>query len=265
MEQQENRIRIIEKMAEDGHIIRGYDVYGALQSATYVEDDLKYELYFNYMRKFNSCFSLNPDITRILMIGGAGYSYPKYVISHYPEVSIDVVDNDPQSEKLAREHFFLQDLYDEFDLKNTKRLRTVITEGQDYLARTNVKYDVIIDDAFNYIVPALDLMIYESLLDIRDCLKRKGMVMFNLPADSDYRKTEYFTRFLSTLQAVFSNVLIIPAFNNPDDDIGNYVIIASDYYEALPQAIVHHPDNKPVYTEEDLQQLADDFSRFIMI
>ena len=265
MTQKTNDIRITELTDENGLTVRGYDVMGALQSATYTDEKMKYELYFRYMKQFNSCFRLNPDIRSILMIGGAGFSYPKYVISHYPEVSMDVIDNDPQSVDIARQHFFLQDLYDEFDLENTRRLRIIITEGQDYLARTNKKYDVIIDDAFNYVVPALDLMVYESLLDIKDCLKDKGMLICNLPADEDCSRTAYFTRFISTLHAVFDNVLVIKAFNNDEDDIGNYVLIASDEAYRLDEAIDVSYDEKEIYTEDDIQQLADDFSKFILM
>ena len=62
--------------------IRVYDTGTVLQSATYTDEDSRYELVFEYMKQFNRAFEVNPEAKTVMLFGGAGYAYPKYVISH---------------------------------------------------------------------------------------------------------------------------------------------------------------------------------------
>ena len=59
---------------EDGHPVRYYLQDDVCHSATYLEPELRNELIFPYMKKWNLMFSLDMDIREIMMIGGAGRS-----------------------------------------------------------------------------------------------------------------------------------------------------------------------------------------------
>ena len=57
------------------------------------------------MKQFNRALDLKPDTGNMLLLGGARYAYPKYIISHYPDISMDVVEIDPQAYETACQFF----------------------------------------------------------------------------------------------------------------------------------------------------------------
>ena len=257
----ENSIAIEEITDEKGRRIRVYCDNGVYQSAAYVDEEYRYELYFEYMKKFNVMFEVNPDIRDVLVIGGAGFSYPEYLISHYPDVRVDVVEIDEKAVELAKQHFYLQQLLDSYHPIESGRLRIIITDGQDYLARAHRRYDAIIVDAFNYLVPALTLMSQESYLDGQDLLGKKGLFLINLAADEDFMKTEYFANTLATLQSVYSHVHVLRAFQN--EGPGNYVIMATDRNDDVPDSLPYDLTDQKIYRDSNLNELSQDFFRFI--
>ncbi|MBR0385698.1 MAG: hypothetical protein IJI05_04035, partial [Erysipelotrichaceae bacterium] len=95
MDNRETEVLIYEDTDYEDNPIRVYDGGGSWQSATFLAPEKKYELVFEYMRKFNLAFDLNAQIRKVLVIGGAGFAYPKYLIAHCPGVTVDVVDCDP--------------------------------------------------------------------------------------------------------------------------------------------------------------------------
>jgi len=77
-----------------------------LQSAIFLDDD---ELVFDYTRYFHLAKYFQPSLRNSLMIGGAGYSFPRDYIRKYPEARIDVVEIDPQMTAIARKYFRLEE------------------------------------------------------------------------------------------------------------------------------------------------------------
>ena len=70
------------------------------------------------------------------MLGGAGFSYPKYLISHYPAKTMDVVEIDEGMVELAFKYFYLDELFDEYNLYENERLKIYVMDGRGYLATT---------------------------------------------------------------------------------------------------------------------------------
>jgi len=60
---------------------------------------------FPYTDYFNLGFLLNPQISRVLFIGGGGFTGPKQFLRDYPNVTVDVVEADPQVVRVAEEYF----------------------------------------------------------------------------------------------------------------------------------------------------------------
>ncbi|MGI6216786.1 MAG: spermidine synthase, partial [Coriobacteriales bacterium] len=118
---------------EENRLVRVMDVQGAYESATYLADDLVYELVFDYHRAYNHVFDAGFPITRTLMLGGGGYAYPKYIVSHYPEIHVDVVEIDPMVTSIAQRYFFLDRLVEEFETEETGQLECICADGRDYL------------------------------------------------------------------------------------------------------------------------------------
>jgi len=48
-----------------------------------------------------------PKFTKVLMIGGGAYTYPKFYLKNFPEKKIDVVEIDPELTELAKKYFYL--------------------------------------------------------------------------------------------------------------------------------------------------------------
>lgn len=100
----------------DGSLVRMLNVGGVLQSATYT-DERWAVCPFAYLRAFDHLFEAADlsaprplTVGRVLMIGGAGFAYPKSLLVNHPGVRLDVVEIDPAMVALAREHFCLDRL-----------------------------------------------------------------------------------------------------------------------------------------------------------
>ena len=231
-------IRLYKMEYVDGRQVRVYENGGVMQSAQYIEKGHHFDLVFDYMKKFNVIFDLKDDIKDILMIGGAGYSYPKYVISHYPDVFMDVVDIDPSSYENAKEFFYVDELIYEYHLYENKRLNPITDDGKHFLETTDKKYDVIINDAFNGIDPAADMLEKDTVKLIQDHLKENGIYMANLPGYNRLKKSVTLRNALKQMKSVFQNVYLLRIESRLTGSyMCNYVTIATDYPRRIDDTI----------------------------
>ena len=240
--------------------IRVYDSGNGWQSATFLEEDKKYDLVFNYLKAFNRAFDIKPDIKDILLLGGAGYAYPKYVISHYPEVSISVVEIDPEAFELAKQHFFLDDLIREY---GDNRLINITDDAVHYIKSTDNKYDLIINDLYADLDPVYQLLTNDGIANVKKCLKDNGIYSLNLSGNKKLDKTDYLLNIIKTLSNHFKNVSIVKAFSYQYLRSGNYVLFASDSDDKLPDSIPYDLTNAVPY--EDADKLKEDYHEFLGI
>lgn len=210
----------------EGHPIRCYVQDGVYQSATYIEEEYRCELIFPYMKGWVNSFSLLP-IHSILLIGGGGYSYPKYVLSHHEIVSMDVVEIDENAEEIAKQYFYLEDILKQYD-PNKKRLHTILQDGRSYLEESTSNYDVIIYDAFVGIVPVFSLVTIEGLKAAKKRLNKDGLLMINAPGYSDLSSSMYVLDVVRTCEEVFDYVSVLQTKVEEESYSSNYVIFAND-------------------------------------
>ena len=242
--------------------IRVYDSGSVLQSATYIDEDSRNELIFEYMKQFNRALQLKPDTKSILLFGGARYAYPKYVISHYPDITVDVVEIDPQAYQTACQFFYLDELIDKYNLYENHRLNNIIGDAHDYIYQSARKYDIIIDDTFNDIEPVYSLLTRESFRQIKSLLNEGGIYMRNLSGHRKLQKTEYLLDVLKTLKEVYEDVKIVKAFFFSHARMGNYVILANDTPLDITDALNFNTDNATVITDDTVSLLEEKFSEF---
>lgn len=97
----------------DGAPVRVLEQGGVWQSATYL-DERRMEPVFAYYRAFDhlleAALTGGPALRRVLLLGGGGCAYPKYALTTYPDLAMDVVEVDPAVVAAAREFFFLDEL-----------------------------------------------------------------------------------------------------------------------------------------------------------
>lgn len=273
--------------AEDGSLVLMLGVGGVLQSATYLDERWN-QCPFAYLRAFDHLFeaavpvaapvaasaaapaatpaaastaapaaaSTAPaaaqplSLRRVLMIGGAGFAYPKQLLCEHPGVQLDVVEIDPAMVELAREHFFLDRLEERLAVESrSDDLRIFVEDGETFLCdgeggaadafdvgpgrggcarRGFARYDVIINDAFVGRDPAAFFASDEGIAAARKRLTPGGLLMANcvveFTGDAMYRLFAQVER----LRDHFAQVYVIDASDEQFGGADNYLVIATD-------------------------------------
>ncbi len=189
-----------------------------VQSAAFLDSDdlvLEYSQYYHLIRHFK------PDFENTLIIGGAGYSFPKNYLRTYKNARIDVVEIDPQMTQIAREHFRMDD---------DARMKIIHEDGRMYLNRADPeKYDAVLMDAFGslFSVPH-HLTTVEAVAQISRILKDDGVVIFNLGAAITGRGSKFLQAELKTYKQIFPNVFLFKVNSEyTDSRLQNLIIVAS--------------------------------------
>ncbi|WP_304426402.1 spermidine synthase [uncultured Adlercreutzia sp.] len=215
--------------AADGSLVRMLNVGGVLQSATYL-DERWAVCPFAYLRSFNHMFeAAELAVRRVLMIGGAGFAYPKQLLTEHPGVKLDVVEIDPAMVAIARSHFFLDRLEAQLAAEGRADDLCIFTEdGAAFLMRSREAYDVIIIDAFVGRDAVPFFVSDEGIAAAKARLTPGGLLMANCVAeftgDAMYRLFSQVER----LRDHFAEVYVIDASDEEFGGADNYLLIATD-------------------------------------
>ncbi len=222
---------VYEMVYDDGKPVRVIRVQGTFQSATYIDDDECYELVFAYHRAYNAVFEAADaahPVRRVAMLGGGGFSYPKYLIAHHPDVSVDVVEIDPMMVSLARRWFYLDRLEIEFETEKNDRLRIFTEDARRFLEETSERYDVILNDCFVARTPVMSLATIEAVRAIAARLNEGGLYLTNVISALRGERAELLHAVMRTLGQVFSHVYVLPGSEGLPRLVDNYVVVASN-------------------------------------
>jgi spermidine synthase len=135
-------------------------------------------LKFTYLQHMFSSYLLQPEQSRVMIVGLGGGSMVHFLQKYDPAVKIEAVEIDPVVVELA-ERFFA--------VKQNDNVRLVIADAFDYLKQTKNKYDVIYMDAF--LKPSADtdetgvplrLRTQQFYREIQRLLVENGSVVFNI-------------------------------------------------------------------------------------
>ena len=188
-----------------------------VQSAMFLDGD---ELVFDYGRYYHLIRHFKPDFQNTLIIGGAGYSFPRDYLRRYENAQIDVVEIDPQMTEIARRYFRLED---------NPRLKIIHEDGRTYLNRAAPeKYDAVMLDAFGslFSVP-FQLTTVEAVRRIERALKPDGVVIFNLGGALSGDASRFFQAEFATYTEVFPRVYVFKVnADYADDRLQNLIIVA---------------------------------------
>ncbi len=163
------------------------------QSSTYLDDPI--ELALPYTRFYRLVEHYHPQMRSLLVLGGGGFSFPKYALAKYPQTSIDVVELDAGITSLARSHFSLQD---------DPRLTIIEKDARVFLGTARKTYDVILCDVFtsHYSIP-FHLVTQEALQQMRDRLNPSGLLLINILSSQRGPESDFFAALSQTLTSVF--------------------------------------------------------------
>ena len=209
--------------------VRILNIDSGFESATFTDEDKVNELVFDYTKYYDLMFNAKIDINNVLLIGGAGYSYPKYYISHYPNKNMDVVEIDEGITNIAKEYFYLNKLIKDYNLEENQRLKLIHDDGRTYLNNNSKKYDAILNDAFSGNTPAKTLTTLEHNKNIKKSLNENGVYLTNIISSLEGKNSKFLKAEVNTLKQVFKNVYIVPCNYTNDTEQGqNNMIIATD-------------------------------------
>ncbi|MGI8639876.1 MAG: fused MFS/spermidine synthase [Pyrinomonadaceae bacterium] len=188
-----------------------------IQSGIFPDSD---QLVFDYAKYYHLIRHFKPDFQDTLMIGGAGYSFPKDYLRQYPNAKMDVVEIDPQMTEIARKFFRLQD---------NPRLNIIHRDGRVFLNRAqNNQYDAVLMDAFGslFSVP-FQLTTLEAVRQLSRVLKDDGIVIFNLGGAIEGGASKFLQAEYKTYAQVFPRVYLFKVnADYTDTQLQNLIIVA---------------------------------------
>lgn len=169
-------------------------------------------------------FSQDKNELAVLIIGGGGYIFPRYVEKVWPGSRIDVVEIDPRVTEAAMKAFGLQ---------TETTINTVNMDARNYVDELLVKeridgqiqqYDFIYEDAFNdYSIP-YQLTSKEFNDKISRILTDDGLYMINLI--EVFESGRLLAGIVNTLEKTFPNVYVVSEIMA--HNVGhNFVVIAA--------------------------------------
>ena len=245
-----SRIKIIKSQikyeGEDKDILL-YQSAGASSSATFIDEDLKYELVFDYLKTYDE-INNKVNANSVAMIGGAAYMYPKYYISHYTDKTMDVIEIDEQSPIIAKKYFYLDDLLKEY---GTDRLNLITDDGRLYFQNSSKLYDIIFNDAFSGGIPVSTLCTDEAVKIIKNKLTNTGCYALNILGSLQGPKGRFLRSEIKVLQNNFNYVTIVPTNKNDLIEYSNYIVIASDMDYNIDGVNVEFEENEIFLTDNN--------------
>ena len=173
---------------------------------------------FEYTRYFHASllFTDTEDIDRVLFIGGGGFTGPRIFHELYPNVTVDVVELDPEVIDAADRYFGIPD---------SPRVNVHRGGGRQYLQSTNNTYDVIILDAYRKDSVPFELTTVEFMQLTSDRLDDDGVLLANLISAPSGPASEFYRAEYRTMQQAFPQVYSFPTAGGPV--VQNIEIIAT--------------------------------------
>ena len=252
-----NRIWITDQFdTKTSRMIRLFAINNERSSAMFLDSD---ELVHEYAKYYHLSRHFFPQFKKTLMLGGAGYSYPRDFLSVYPNATIDVIEIDPEVTDIAKTYFRLQD---------DPRMTIYHADARVHLNRTDKMYDVIYGDAFTSqnSLP-YQLTTQEAIQKKYDVLNDGGVVIVNLISSLEGSRSLFLRAEYATYASVFPQVYLFPVDDMEDTERVQNVILVALKSDETPsfesddsqlQAYLQRVWTQPV--ETDLPILTDDFA-----
>ncbi len=164
---------------------------------------------FEYVQAMLTALALVDQPQRVLVVGLGGGSIPSLLRKHYPRMTIDVVDIDPDVIALAKKYFgFHED----------SLMRVYVEDGRRFIEKCKQPYDIIFLDAYGPGNIPYDLATKEFLLAARRAVGPKGVVAGNVWSLSS---NSLHDAMLRTYQEAFDDLYVIIA-----KESGNEIFLA---------------------------------------
>ena len=223
--------------------MRLLNVNGTFQSVCYIPEDLRFELACEYHRAMASVIEglarrAAGRGVRVMVMGGGGYSLPKYLAAFVPAARTDVVEVDPAITAIAREFFFLDECLEKTGAQKDGRLRLVNDDAWAFLRAATEPYDVIVNDAFSGKRPLGPLTSAEGANVVRSRLAEDGVYLANVRCACTGRGSGPLREVEEAFCREFAHVGYVPEWPDEPEKPGNNAFIATNAEGVLPAGAV---------------------------
>lgn len=169
--------------------------------------------------EFVEAARLQTEQPHVLVIGGGGYTFPRYVMEVMPEARMDVVEIDPAVTQVAKEYL---------GLKDYPGLNIYHMDGRQYVAEVAApgSYDVVVQDAVNDLSVPAHLLTKEYNDAVRAVLRPGGVYLLTVIDAIEYG--QLWRAAMHTLRQTFSHVELLGADEINVRDRQVFVIYASE-------------------------------------
>ncbi len=158
-----------------------------------------------------------PQVNRAAFVGGGGFGMPKWLMDTRDEVQVTVFELDPKVVEMGHRYFLLDDY---------PGLQAITGDARQNLSASPERFDLIFGDAYNGVhwVP-FHLTTKEYYEEVKKHLSDNGLYMTNLISPWKGDNAGFFQAMVTTVRAVFPEVLVFTLEQNPTDS-QNVILVA---------------------------------------
>ncbi len=155
---------------------------------------------------------------RVLVVGGAGYVYPSYLLRNFAQLKVEVVEIDPGCWRIARDYFLAKD--------DSRLIRHTMDARNFFAQKPTRLFDVICYDVFFDLQPPFQTTTREAFADVHAHLAETGALAVNVV---DVREGKFFRAIERSLRENFRRVFVYQLQEpTPKDRLCNYGLMATD-------------------------------------
>lgn len=224
----------LEIVDEDG--VRTMYLNDHPQSAMYLDNRSGYVFGYERYAHLPYLYQQNSSLDRILVIGAAGYSMPKRYLAEYPNVTVDVVEIDPQVSRAGKKYF---------NVSESPRLNTINADARQYLQNTNRSYDAIVLDAFQKNNVPFHLTTIEFMHLVNDRLDSDGVLVENVISAAKGPRSKFVRSEFKTASRAFPSTALYPMGDQPRS-IQNVMVVATKGEPMTPAKLQRRNSNREI-------------------
>mgnify|MGYP000855014781 FL=1 len=237
---------VFDSVDADKTPVRLLNVNGTYQSVSYVPRDLRAELAVEYHRlmaglitQATASAGREEPRARVLILGGGGFSLPKYLIAHNPALDVTAVEIDPKIIKLARERFFLTEVLNESNAEVEGRAHIVAGDAWKTLQDSSSgSFSVIVNEVFAGKRPLGPMKTAEGAQLVHDRLCKGGLYLADIRCPLEGSQSAPLTEVVEEFGRVFTHVAYVPEWPDTPKIAGNNVLIATDAEYSYPEGAI---------------------------
>ncbi len=216
-----------------------------------------------YTKFFRMSKAFNPQIKRILMIGGCVMTIPRDLLRQFPEAKLDLVEIDPKLISLAKDYF---------SYKDDQRIRIFYEDGRTFINRAFDQrvsaYDLIVVDAFTsaFAIP-FQLTTVEAIERLHSILSPNGVVMLNTISAITGEAGKFLRAEYKTYRTKFSQIELFPVRYPVSGELAQNIILVAfkerfgdEFRSASPEILRYLKNRWEKNIELDQEILTDNFA-----